>query len=76
MSRTIAIVLACLAMVLLMYGVFRKSDANDQVTLGAVVSLGLVMALVIFGGEGNRVRSARRITRAWRARVGRSKVSQ
>lgn len=46
------IVLAGLAMVLLMYGVFRKGDANDQVTLGAVVSLGLVMALVIFGGDG------------------------
>ena len=46
------IVLACLAMVLLMYGVFKKGDANDHVTLGAVVSLGFVMALVIFGGEG------------------------
>ena len=45
-------VLACLAMALLMYGVFKKGDANDHVTLGAVVSLGLVAALVIFGGEG------------------------
>ncbi len=46
------IVLACLAMLLLMFGVFKKGDANDHVTLGAVVSLGLVAALVIFGGEG------------------------
>lgn len=46
------VVLACLAMALLMYGVFKKGDANDHVTLGAVVSLGLVAALVIFGGEG------------------------
>jgi NADH-quinone oxidoreductase subunit N len=45
------VVLACLAMLLLMYGVFKKGDANDHVTLGAVVSLGLVAALVIFGGE-------------------------
>ena len=42
------IVLACLAMLLLMYGVFKKGDANDNVTLGAVVSLALVAALVIF----------------------------
>lgn len=46
------VVLACLAMALLMYGVFKKGDANDHVTLGAVISLGLVAALVIFGGEG------------------------
>jgi NADH-quinone oxidoreductase subunit N len=45
------VVLACLAMALLMYGVFKKGDANDHVTLGAVVSLALVAALVIFGGE-------------------------
>ena len=31
------VVLACLAMLLLMYGVFKKGDANDHVTLGAVV---------------------------------------
>ncbi len=46
------IVLACLAMLLLMYGVFKKGDANDNVTLGAVVSLALVAALVIFTSEG------------------------
>ncbi|MDP1700531.1 MAG: NADH-quinone oxidoreductase subunit NuoN, partial [Aestuariivirga sp.] len=46
------IVLACLAMALLMYGVFKKGDANDNVTLGAVVSLALVAALVIFTSEG------------------------
>jgi len=46
------IVLACLAMALLMYGVFKKGDANDNVTLGAVVSLAFVAALVIFTSEG------------------------
>ena len=46
------VVLAVLAMALLMYGVFKKGDANDHVTLGAIVSLALVAALVIFGGEG------------------------
>jgi NADH-quinone oxidoreductase subunit N len=46
------VVLACLAMLLLMYGVFKKGDANDSVTLGAVVSLALVAALVIFTSEG------------------------
>ena len=46
------IVLACLAMALLMYGVFKKGDATDNVTLGAVVSLAFVTALVIFAGEG------------------------
>ncbi len=46
------VVLACLAMLLLMYGVFKKGDANDNVTLGAVVSLALVAALVIFSSEG------------------------
>jgi NADH-quinone oxidoreductase subunit N len=35
-----------------MYGVFKKGDANDHVTLGAVVSLALVAALVIFTSEG------------------------
>ena len=35
-----------------MYGVFKKGDANDNVTLGAVVSLALVAALVIFTSEG------------------------
>ncbi|HUQ36052.1 MAG TPA: NADH-quinone oxidoreductase subunit NuoN [Aestuariivirga sp.] len=46
------VVLACLAMLLLMYGVFKRGDANDNVTLGAVVSLALVAALVIFTSEG------------------------
>jgi NADH-quinone oxidoreductase subunit N len=46
------VVLACLAMLLLMYGVFKKGDANDNVTLGAVVSLALVAALVIFTSDG------------------------
>ena len=46
------VVLACLAMLLLMYGVFKKDDANDNVTLGAVVSLAIVAALVIFTSEG------------------------
>jgi NADH-quinone oxidoreductase subunit N len=46
------IVLACLAMALLMYGVFKKGDANDTVTLGVVVSLAFVASLVIFTGEG------------------------
>jgi NADH-quinone oxidoreductase subunit N len=46
------IVLACLAMLLLMYGVFKKGDANDNVTLGAVVSLAFVATLVIFTSEG------------------------
>jgi NADH-quinone oxidoreductase subunit N len=46
------IVLAVLAMALLMLGVFRKSDASDAVTLGALLALGLAAALVIWGGEG------------------------
>ena len=46
------VLLAILAMALLMYGVFKKDDANDHVTIGAIVSLGLVAALVIFTGEG------------------------
>jgi NADH-quinone oxidoreductase subunit N len=46
------IVLACLAMALLLYGVFKKGDATDNVTLGAVVSLAFVTSLVIFTSEG------------------------
>ncbi len=46
------IVLAILAMALLMFGVFRKDDASDSVTIGALLSLGLVAVLVIWGGEG------------------------
>ena len=46
------IVLAILAMGLLMFGVFKKDDANDEVTLGAILALAVVAALVIFTGEG------------------------
>jgi NADH-quinone oxidoreductase subunit N len=46
------IVLAIFAMGLLMLGVFKKDDANDQVTLGAILALAVVAALVIFTGEG------------------------
>jgi NADH-quinone oxidoreductase subunit N len=46
------VVLASLAMALLMYGVFKKGDANDHVTMGAIISLALVAALVIFSSEG------------------------
>jgi NADH-quinone oxidoreductase subunit N len=46
------IVLAILAMALLMFGVFKKDDANDQVTLGAIIALAIVAALVVFTGEG------------------------
>jgi len=48
------IVLAVLAMALLMFGVFRKGETSDQVTIGAILSLALVAALVIFGGEGKQ----------------------
>ena len=44
------VVLAVLAMALLMFGVFRKNDATDAVTIGALISLGLVATLVILGG--------------------------
>ncbi len=44
------IVLAVLAMALLMFGVFKKGDATNQVTIGAILSLGLVTLLVIFTG--------------------------
>ncbi len=44
-------VLAVLAMALLMYGVFKKGDTNEHVTIGAIVSLALVAVLVIFVGE-------------------------
>ena len=46
------VILASLAMALLMYGVFKKGDANDHVTMGSIVSLALVAALVIFSSEG------------------------
>ena len=44
------VVLAVLAMALLMFGGFRKNDATDAVTIGALISLGLVATLVILGG--------------------------
>ncbi len=43
------IVLAVLAMALLMFGAFRKTDAAGPVTLAAIVSLGLVAVLVVWG---------------------------
>ncbi len=46
------IVLAVLSMALLMFGVFRKGDTSDAVSIGALVSLGITAALVIWGGEG------------------------
>jgi len=46
------IVLAIFGMALLMLGVFKKDDANDQVTLGAILALAIVAALVIFTDEG------------------------
>jgi len=46
------IVLAVLAMALLMFGAFRKGDVARPVTLAAIVSLGLVAVLVIWGGGG------------------------
>ncbi len=49
------IVLAILAMALLMFGVFQKNEPSDAVTTGALVSLGLVAALVIWGGDGKEL---------------------
>lgn len=46
------VVLAVIAMALLMFGVFRKSDPSAAVNLAAVVALALVAALVIWGSEG------------------------
>jgi NADH-quinone oxidoreductase subunit N len=46
------IVLAILSLALLMFGVFRRTDASDAVTLGALVTLAVVAALVVFGGRG------------------------
>ncbi len=45
------IVLAVLAMALLMFGVFRKGETSDQVTIGALLSLALVAVLVLWTGE-------------------------
>jgi NADH-quinone oxidoreductase subunit N len=46
------IVLAVLSMALLMFGVFRKGDTSDAVSIGALASLALAAALVIWGSEG------------------------
>ena len=46
------IALAVLAMALLMAGVFRKGDNTDRVTIAAILSLGLVAALVIWSSPG------------------------
>ena len=45
------IVLAVLTLALLMLGVFRKSDASDVVTLGALVALAITALLVIFAPD-------------------------
>ena len=49
------IVLALLAMALLMFGVFRKGDTADAVTIGALVALALAALLVIWGGDGKQL---------------------
>jgi NADH-quinone oxidoreductase subunit N len=49
------IVLACLAMALLMAGVFRKGDTSDQVSIGAIVALAIVGVLVMWTGEDKGV---------------------
>jgi len=46
------IVLAVLAMALLMFGVFRKDNTFDTVTLGSVAALAIVAVLVMVGGDG------------------------
>ncbi len=46
------IVLAGLALVLLMAGVFRNRESADAATIGAIVALGLAALLAIFGGDG------------------------
>ena len=46
------IILAVLSMALLMFGVFRKDDPADAVTISALVALGLAAIFVIWGGAG------------------------
>ncbi|MBC8038780.1 MAG: NADH-quinone oxidoreductase subunit NuoN [Rhizobiales bacterium] len=46
------IVLAVLAMALLMFGVFRKGDSFDAVTLGSIAALAIAAVLVMWGGDG------------------------
>ena len=48
------IVLAVLSMALLMYGVFRKGDTSDEVTIGSLVALGLTAGLVMWGVSEGR----------------------
>lgn len=45
------IVLAVLAMALLMYGVFRKQDSYDHVTLASLAAIALTAVLVLVTGE-------------------------
>ncbi|MFN0194001.1 MAG: NADH-quinone oxidoreductase subunit NuoN [Aestuariivirga sp.] len=49
------IVLAVLAMALLMYGVFARRDVSDHVTYGAIGTLAIVAALVIWSGPDTKV---------------------
>lgn len=46
------VVLAVIALALLMFGVFRKSDDFGAVNLAALIGLALAAGLVIWGGEG------------------------
>ncbi len=45
------VVLAIFSLALLMFGVFRKTDASDAVTLGALAALGITAVLVILGDD-------------------------
>jgi len=49
------VVLAILTLALLMFGVFRKTDASDAVTLGALVALGITAILVILGDDHQQI---------------------
>jgi NADH-quinone oxidoreductase subunit N len=49
------IVLVIITLALLMYGVFRKDDASDSVTIGAIMALGIAALLVITGGPGKEL---------------------
>ncbi|MGH6854010.1 MAG: NADH-quinone oxidoreductase subunit NuoN [Aestuariivirga sp.] len=52
------IVLAVIAMALLMFGVFRKGETFDTVSLGSIAALGVAALLVIWGGEGSAFNGA------------------
>ena len=45
-------VLAILAMALLMFGVFRKNNSFEAVTLGSIAALAIAAVLVMWGGDG------------------------